>query len=192
MKDGEELLSNEQNVGVEKIVMQTLTRNEAVALTTPMVYSLVTSLGTDGRPNVLGVSWVTRTSFDPFLMMISIDHSRYSHAGIDLHKEFVVHYPSAEQAHAAWICGTRSGRDTNKIKESGLALIDSVAVNVPTLDGVTVAFECKVVGQFETGDHTVFVAAVLATRGNPQNAGHLYVNSEYEFFSLESTKRPRD
>jgi flavin reductase (DIM6/NTAB) family NADH-FMN oxidoreductase RutF len=172
--------------------MQTLTPNQGIALAAPMIYSLVTSLDTNGKPNALGVSWVTRTSLDPFLLMISIDHSRYSHAGIDFHKEFVVHYPSAEQAQAAWFCGTRSGRDIDKIKEAGLSLIDSVAVQVPTVEGATVAFECKVVGQFETGDHTVFVGEVVATRGEPQKAGHLYVTSDYKFFSLEGLRVPVD
>jgi flavin reductase (DIM6/NTAB) family NADH-FMN oxidoreductase RutF len=124
--------------------------------------------------------------------MISIDHSRYSHAGIDFLKEFVVHYPSAEQAEAAWFCGTRSGRDLDKIKETGLLLIDSIAVQVPTIKGSTVAFECKVIGQFETGDYTVFVGEVVATRGEPQKAGHLYVTSSYEFFSLEGVQSPQD
>ncbi len=172
--------------------MQTLTPNQGVALAAPMIYSLVTSLDANGRPNALGVSWVTRTSLDPFLLMVSIDHSRYSHAGIDFHKEFVVHYPSAEQAEAAWFCGTRSGRDMDKIKEAGLSLIDSVAVQVPTIEGATVAHECKVVGQFETGDHTVFVGEVVATRGEPQKAEHLYVTSKYEFFGLEGSRVPAD
>jgi flavin reductase (DIM6/NTAB) family NADH-FMN oxidoreductase RutF len=75
----------------------------------------------------------------------------YKHAGINFHKEFVVHYPSAQQGAIAWFCGTRSGRDTDKIKEANLSLINSVAVQVPTIEGVTVAFECGVVGQFEIG-----------------------------------------
>ena len=80
----------------------------------------------------------------------------------------------------------------DKIKEAGLSLIDSVAVQVPTIEGATVAFECKVVGQFETGDHTVFVGEVVATRGEPQKAEHLYVTSNYEFFSLEGLRVPVD
>ena len=71
-------------------------------------------------------------------------------------------------------------------------MIDSVAVQVPTIEGATVAHECKVVGQFETGDHTVFVGEVVATRGEPQKAEHLYVTSKYEFFGLEGSRVPAD
>ena len=164
--------------------MQVLKESEALALTGPYPYTLVTSLDKNGQPNALGVSWVTRTSFEPLLILISIDHRRYSHEGIRMHKEFVLNYPSDDQAEAAWICGTRSGRDGDKIKLAGLKLIDSKAVSVPTIDGVTVAFECKVIDQFETGDHTVFVGQVVRATGNPSKPKHLYVSSKHNLFGL--------
>ncbi|HXY87866.1 MAG TPA: flavin reductase family protein [Candidatus Acidoferrales bacterium] len=170
--------------------MEIIPQDEAFALSAPMIYTLVTSVDKNGKPNALGVSWVTRTSFNPFLLMISIDHTRYSHEGIRLHKEFVVNYPNEDQTDGAWICGSKSGRDTDKIKDAGLSLIDSIAVKVPTIDGVTVAFECKVIGQFETGDHTVFVGEVVATRGDLSKVKHLYVTSDYKFFSLGGSQPP--
>lgn len=164
--------------------MKILKESEARALTAPFSYSLVTSLDKNGRPNVLGVSWTTRTSHDPFLILISIDPRRYSHEGINMHKEFVLNYPCQDQADAAWICGTKSGRDVDKIEISKLKLIESVAVKTPTIDGVTVAFECKVVDQFITGDHTVFIGNVMCFRGNPDKPKHLYVSSRSELFSM--------
>ncbi len=100
--------------------MQAISESEALALSGPFPYTLVTSLDKNGRPNAMGVAWATRTSLEPFMIMISIDHRRYSHEGIQMHKEFVLNYPSKAQAEAAWICGTRSGRDGDKIKIAGL------------------------------------------------------------------------
>jgi len=165
--------------------MQNLKESEAISLSAPFPYVLVTSLDEKERPNAMGVAWVTRTSFEPFLIMISIDRRRYSHNGIQMHKEFVVNYPNTDQADAALICGTKSGRDGDKIKLAGLKLADSVAVKVPTIEGVTVAFECKVVDQFETGDHTVFVGKVVGTSGNPEKSKHLYVSSKFKLFGME-------
>jgi len=170
--------------------MQNLKESEAIALTAPFPYALVTSLDKNGRPNAMGVAWATRTSFEPFLLLISIDHRRYSHEGIQMHKEFVLNYPNEEQANAAWICGTKSGRDGDKIKVAGLKLVDSKAVKVPTIDGVTVAFECKVVDKFETGDHTVFVGEVVGMSGNPAKPRHLYVSSKHELFGLIGDTSP--
>ena len=62
--------------------MQVLKESEALALSEPFPYALVTSLDKNGRPNAMGVAWATRTSIEPFLILISIDHRRYSHEGI--------------------------------------------------------------------------------------------------------------
>jgi len=170
--------------------MQNLNESEAIALSAPFPYALVTSLDKNGRPNAMGVAWATRTSFEPFLILISIDHRRYSHEGIQMHKEFVLNYPNREQADAAWVCGTKSGRDGDKIELAGLKLVDSKAVKVPTIDGVTVAFECKVVDKFETGDHTVFVGEVMGMTGNPAEPEHLYVSSKHKLFGLVGNSSP--
>jgi len=170
--------------------MQILNESEAIALSAPFPYALVTSLDKNGRPNAMGVAWATRTSFEPFLILISIDHRRYSHEGIQMHREFVINYPNEEQADAAWVCGTKSGRDGDKIKPAGLKLVDSKAVRVPTIDGVTVAFECKVVDEFETGDHTVFVGEVVGMTGNPTKPEHLYVSSKHRLFGLVGNASP--
>lgn len=164
--------------------MEMLNEFQARSLSAPSPYTLVTSLDKNGRPNALGVAWVTRTSFEPFLILISIDPGRYSYEGIQIHKEFVLNYPSQDQADAAWICGTKSGREGDKIKLSGMKLIDSAAVKAPTIEGVTVAFECKVVNQFKTGDHTVFVGEVVHMSGNPDKPKHLYVSSKRRLFSI--------
>ena len=170
--------------------MQVLSESEALALSEPFPYTLVTSLDKNGRPNAMGVAWATRTSIEPFLIMISIDHRRYSHEGIQMHKEFVLNYPSDDQAEAAWICGTRSGRDVDKIKLAGLKLVDSTTVKVPTIEGATVAFECKVMDQFETGDHTVFVGNVVGTSGNPDKPKHLFVSSKHKPFGMRGDEIP--
>jgi flavin reductase (DIM6/NTAB) family NADH-FMN oxidoreductase RutF len=169
--------------------MKTVTEGEAMALAAPHPYTLVTSLDKNGKPNALGVSWLMRTSIKPFLMLVSIDHRRYSHEGINLHKEYVINFPSEEQAAAAMLCGVKSGRDMDKIKETGLELIDSLKVKVPTIKGSAVAFECKVVDSFETGDHTVFVGKVVATRANPEKTKHLFLAGGYDLISLDSKKR---
>jgi flavin reductase (DIM6/NTAB) family NADH-FMN oxidoreductase RutF len=170
--------------------MQAISESEALALSGPFPYTLVTSLDKNDRPNAMGVAWATRTSLEPFMIMISIDHRRYSHEGIQMHKEFVLNYPNEEQANAAWICGTRSGRDGDKIKIAGLKLVESTAVKVPTIEGSTVAFECKVLNQFETGDHTVFVGEVVGTSGNPDKPKHLYVSSKHKLFGMSGDESP--
>ena len=45
--------------------MQNLKESEALALSAPFPYVLVTSQDKNRRPNAMGVAWVTRGSFEP-------------------------------------------------------------------------------------------------------------------------------
>ena len=166
-------------------MLQKLTNADAFKLTKPVIYTLITCLDDNGKPNAVGVSWVTRTSIKPALIMISIAFTRYSHDAIKNCGEFVVNYPNEEQAKGAWICGVESGRNQDKLEKAGLKLVPSEVVKVPTIDNVTAAFECKVISNFVTGDHTVFVGEVVAARGNPEKAGHLYVDGENNLVSID-------
>lgn len=167
--------------------MKTISKDEAFRFMSPLPYTLVTSLDKNDKPNVLGVAWVTRTSWVPFLVLVSIDHGRYSHEGIKIHREFVINYPSKNQKELAWLAGTKSGRDIDKIREGNIELVDSIAVKVPTINNVTVAFECKVISDHVTGDHTIFVAEVVATRGNPDSTSTLFCNYKYEIIALDNS-----
>ena len=156
--------------------MDEISLKKAHLLTSPLYYVLVTSKDTKNQPNVLGVAWLTRTSWKPYLMLISIDHKRFSHECISYCKEFVINYPTIEQKVAAWYCGTHSGRKMDKIKAAGLKLIDSLKVSVPTIADVKLSLECKVINEYDTGDHTIFIGEVVAARQNPQKKKHLYLH----------------
>ncbi len=84
--------------------------------------------------------------------MISIAPERYSHVGIELHKEFVVCYPSAGRETGAMICGTLSGREGDKLAKAGWTIVRSQKVRPPTMKDSTVAFECKVIDSHVAGD----------------------------------------
>lgn len=172
--------------------MKKLSLDEAFALTSPLPYVTVSLLDKNDKPNVIGVAWVTRTSWNPFLMLISIDHSRYSHEGIRLHKEFVINYPSKDQKDMAWLAGTKSGRDTDKIKEGNIELVPSQSVKTPTIKDATAALECVVVSEHETGDHTVFVGKVVAVSGKPENGSTLFCNSKFKIIALDGTGQIQD
>ena len=99
---------------------------------------------------------------------------RYSHECIEACKEFVLCFPSEEQKDEAWFCGTNSGKDIDKFKESGFKKAPSKIVKPPLIEGSTVAYECKVVDKIETGDHTLFIGKVVAIHGSPEKPSHLY------------------
>ena len=154
--------------------MKELKKNEAFELASPYPYMLVVTLDKRERPNIMGLSWWMFTSTKPLMIAISVGHRRYSYECLGHHKEFVLCFPSEGQEKGAWLCGIKSGKKIDKFEATGFKPVPSKEVKPPTIDGATVAYECKVVDQFKTGDHTVYVADVVAIHGNPKKINHLY------------------
>ena len=60
--------------------------------------------------------------------------------------EFTVSVPLEQDLHKELMyCGTKSGRDVDKIKDCGLTLIDGRNVDVPIIKDCNLHYECKVI-----------------------------------------------
>lgn len=148
--------------------------HEAVTTASPYPYVLVTSIDKDGRPNAMGVAWWSFTSLAPPLIMVSIGKERYTLDCIRNTGDFTVSFPSEEIAGGAWMCGKKSGRGIDKLKEAKLSTVASGKVTSPIIEGSTVAFECKVISEVESGDHIVFFAEIVGTWEDVEKPMHLY------------------
>jgi flavin reductase (DIM6/NTAB) family NADH-FMN oxidoreductase RutF len=97
----------------------------------------------------------------------------------------VLCFPSEEQAKDAWFCGRKSGRELDKFQHTAFKPVHSRVVKPPIIDGVTVAYECSIVNHIDTGDHTMFIADVVAIHGEPENTKHLYSIHYTRLISLD-------
>jgi flavin reductase (DIM6/NTAB) family NADH-FMN oxidoreductase RutF len=168
--------------------MEMIDELTAFGLTAPLPYVLITSLDKEGEPNAMGVGWVTRVSMSPYLIMVSIAPERYSHAGIEFYKEFVVCYPSEGQEKAAMMCGSLSGREGDKLAKAGLAIVASQKVRPPTVKDCTVALECKVIDSHVAGDRTLFIGEVVATTGTAGKERHLFMRAKpFKLFAMDGS-----
>ncbi len=147
---------------------------DAVELASPHPYVLVTTVDGTGRPNIIGIGWFTITSWKPPMVCISVAPSRHSYANLAGVPELVVNFPGPSIAKAAWKCGTQSGARHDKFAEYGLTPLASMQVRPPTIGESIMAWECRVVSRLPTGDHELFVAEVVATRGDMTSRAHIY------------------
>ncbi len=111
--------------------MKEISKNDAITMSSPLPFALITSTDEKGRPNAIGLSWVTITSWEPWLFVISVAPERYSHSCLEHSGEFVINYPSEALAKAAWKCSTQSGKKVDKFKEFGIEGIPSLKVKPP-------------------------------------------------------------
>jgi flavin reductase (DIM6/NTAB) family NADH-FMN oxidoreductase RutF len=163
-----------------------VTLDTAIELGSPYPYTLVVTVDKQGKPNVMGLSWWTFTSLVPPMIAISVGHARYTHECIEGNMEFVICFPSKEQGKAAWQCGIKSGRKTDKFADLKLTASPAKVVKPPIIERATLAYECKVVGMLECGDHTLYNSEIVAVHGNPELAEHIYSIHYRKLFSMDS------
>lgn len=116
----------------------------------------------NGKHNVMTVAWISQVSHDPLLVMVSIAPGRFTHDMIVRTGEFMVSVLSAEQQEASTFCGSRSGRDVDKIAHLNLKTEPAKIIKVPRLAGCVANLECRVVSRHTAGDHTLFIGEVVA------------------------------
>lgn len=119
---------------------------------------------------IITVGWCNPTSFEPFLIIASIGSGgketgdrayRYCYSLINETKEFGINVPTPELTEAIVKVGTTHSDEVNKFTETGLTPFTSSKISVPLIEQCFLNIECKVLDQFVTGDHTVFVAEPL-------------------------------
>lgn len=136
--------------------------------------ALVTCTDKVGKPNIIAVGWSMPTSWVPPMIAISIGKTRYSHDLIAKQKEFGMCFPTADMIKETLYCGTRSGRDVDKFKETGLKPIKSAHIKPPLIDGCVINLECKLVGSLSAGDHTIFAGEIVAAYISTEKKNKLF------------------
>lgn len=162
---------------------------QAITLASPYPYVLAVTLDKTGRPNAMGLGWWTYVSWSPPMVAIAVGRERYTHECLTHIPEFVLCFPSEEQADGAWLCGQVSGRDRDKLSESGFTTRPAKAVRPPLIEGAAVCLECRVTQRISTGDHDLFIAEVVAIHGDPERKKHLY-SIGYQALSVLSHDEP--
>lgn len=128
----------------------------------PVPAVLVSAADKDGNSNLITVAWTGTICSDPPMLSISVRPERYSYHMIRETGEFVVNLTTEELVRAVDFCGVKSGRDTDKWKETGLTPEKASVVNVPLVRQSPVNLECRVLRVDELGSHHMFIAQVVA------------------------------
>ena len=75
-----------------------------------------------------------------------VRESRYTKTMLENHGEFTINVPVGNvDSNILAVCGRKSGRDMDKIKELGLHLVESDVIAVPGIEELPLTLECKVI-----------------------------------------------
>ena len=136
-----------------------------------------------GNPMTIGWGQLGNVWGKPVFTVL-VRHSRFSHEAMEQTGEFSVNVLPESLDNVIGICGSKSGRDTDKISACNLNLQKSDFISVPHLAEAEIIYECKTIykdemlsnalpleiesrfyprnEKFPEGDyHTIYVAEVL-------------------------------
>ena len=128
----------------------------------PSIVVMATCVDSEGRPNIITLGMYMPISSNPPLVCIGVSPKRFSHRLIEETGEFVVNIPSIDLKEAMHFCGTKSGRDFDKFRKTGLTPTPASKVKPPLIEECYGHLECKVVQSYVCGDHTLFVGEIVS------------------------------
>ena len=123
---------------------------------------LVTAADGDRRGGLIATT-VTQASIVSAMprQLITIDKRHNTHALIEGSGAFAMHLIDETQLDLVWRFGLQSGRDVDKF--AGLAFRTG-ATGSPLLPEALAWFDCRVEARMDSGDRTVYLAAVVDGR----------------------------
>lgn len=104
-------------------------------------------LTTNGdKVNSMTISWgALGIEWGKPVFMTYVRKSRYTREQLDRTGEFTVNIPvNGDVKHITAVCGSKSGRDTDKIKELGLTTVEPETGSVPGIKELPLTLECRV------------------------------------------------
>ncbi len=100
-----------------------------------------------GQVNTMSIAWgQIGIEWNTLIFTALVRVSRHTHTMLEGNGQFTVNFPNgADVKKIIGYCGSKSGRDTDKIKDMGLTLVDGDAVDVPGIKELPLTLECEVI-----------------------------------------------
>jgi flavin reductase (DIM6/NTAB) family NADH-FMN oxidoreductase RutF len=152
---------------------------------------LLGSYDAHGKANLMTIGWGCLGSIWGIpIWTVLVRPSRYTHSCIEHSACFSVNVPGEDLAMACAICGSRSGRDVDKLAEVQLTAEKGAYVLAPVVKECPIVYECQVVhsndilpekltgeilsGAYMDGDyHRVYYGKILGMHVAPDAAAKL-------------------
>lgn len=98
-----------------------------------------------GKTNTMTIGWGSvGIMWRKPVFTAMVRQSRYTKELVEQSNEFTITLPLSDQAEALALCGSKSGRDLDKIAAAKLTLLAGQAVATPVIAGPGLQLECKV------------------------------------------------
>jgi flavin reductase (DIM6/NTAB) family NADH-FMN oxidoreductase RutF len=137
-----------------------LERENFHAISYPKHTVLISCIDKHEVVNMITVAWHTPISINPPLYGVSIAPLRFSHTLIEKSAEFVINFLEYDFIEKIHFCGTKSGKNHDKMLACNLSYEPSVLIKTPRIKQGYAHLECTVYKSMPLGDHTFFIGTI--------------------------------
>lgn len=96
--------------------------------------------------NMMTIGWgMTGICWRKPILMVAVRDSRHTFTFMEKASDFTVTMPSKDLRDELFYCGSKSGRDVDKLMECGLKTVPAQKTETPIIDTEGLCIECKIV-----------------------------------------------
>ena len=125
---------------------------------------LLVTAARKGRTDITPIGWASSVSTRPPLVAIAVFQGNFIHELIKASGEYAINVPSLDLLKQVQYCGSVSGRDVDKFQATGLHQGEPKQIGAPLVDECLAHLECAVTDVVTPGDHSIFIAEVVAAQ----------------------------
>jgi len=128
----------------------------------PLALVLVGDPEKPGRRGGMTAAWISRVSWDPPMISVSIAPERHTYKLIKEFKVFTINLVPKEFRDLAMnVFGMLSGKDVDKFEIANVRPHKAKKVLAPIIPSSPLILECEYVNEFIVGDHVVVIGKVV-------------------------------
>ena len=132
--------------------------------------------GYNDKVNGMTAAWVSQVSFDPVLVMVAVGKERHTHKMIEKSGIFSISVLDENQIDLAKHFGFKSGKNIDKFADIAY---ETHSTTCPVLKDCLAYLDCKVVGSYQAGGHTLFIAEILSGDTKREAKPLIYLAKDY-------------
>ncbi len=123
----------------------------------------------EGKVNTMTIGWgKLGIEWGKPIFVIYVRESRHTKAMLEKNPEFTINVPlDGCDKNILAVCGTKSGRDMDKIRELNLTLEEPETISVPAIRELPLTLECKVI--YKQDQDPAAINAEATERYYPKN-----------------------
>ncbi|MEX1307035.1 MAG: flavin reductase [Eubacteriales bacterium] len=141
---------------------------------------------TAGTANVMTIGWGSiGVMWGKPVVTVPVRFSRMTHDLLEEGSSFTVCVPKkGTMQKELGYCGTKSGRDYNKIEETGLVLAEAKTVTVPILKDCEIILECRTMAKVDLSETMFIDESVVPWTYSNGDFHTLYMGEVVEAYEL--------